>query len=142
MTDQTPNTSPIRWRRIKSGEIPAGRVLLLIPNATADRMPVATMGQYNDDRYAKRPRPFWTSDLGTFMGRLWSRDHPPTHWAPPPSPHLTDWDVDQRALLLQFAGFLSASEQKITFGAGEVVPTRAVVEAVNKFMASLPRDSQ
>ena len=43
---------------------------------------VAT-GYWNDDRYAKKPRPHWMFiGAGTLLGREAS----PTHWMPLPSP--------------------------------------------------------
>lgn len=37
-----------------------------------------------DDRYAKKPRPFWQS-VEHWIGILEDRQHPPTHWQPIPA---------------------------------------------------------
>lgn len=40
---------------------------------------------WDDDRYAKRPRPYWNV-YGWIWGQSVLRDIQPTHWMPLPSP--------------------------------------------------------
>ena len=42
------------------------------------------VGQWDNDKYAKRPKPFWNAD-GPW-GRIGMRAIPPTHWMPIPDP--------------------------------------------------------
>lgn len=39
---------------------------------------------WDDDRYAKKPRPFW--DYSNLWGKTGCRETPPTHWMPLPDP--------------------------------------------------------
>lgn len=59
-----------------------GTVILVYPATWGDR--TCSMANYDDDRYAKKPRPFWNrvDDLGRIT---LSRNNPPTHWLPLPS---------------------------------------------------------
>lgn len=45
-----------------------------------------TVGRYDDDKHAKRPRPHWSTERGWLFGRRWDRDNQPTHWMPLPLP--------------------------------------------------------
>lgn len=46
----------------------------------------SVFGRWQDDRYAKKPRPYWTNDLERTLSTLWTRDDQPTHWMPLPVP--------------------------------------------------------
>lgn len=59
-----------------------GRMILLYRPTGGGWMNTAT-GSWNDDRYAKNPRPYWESWLR--IGVDW-RTLPPTHWMPLPEP--------------------------------------------------------
>ena len=37
-------------------------------------------GNWDEDKYRKKPRPYWRADVENWMGILWMRDHQPTHW--------------------------------------------------------------
>ena len=37
-------------------------------------------GEWNDDRYARKPRPYWGHDLDRVFGLINARTVPPTHW--------------------------------------------------------------
>ena len=50
---------------------------------------VYDVGHWDDDRYAKKPRPLWRGDLKHYRGPLWMRKNPPTHWMPLPAPPAT-----------------------------------------------------
>ena len=41
----------------------------------------AVMGQWSDDRYAKKPRPYWTNDLKAYWGMIRLRETQPIAWA-------------------------------------------------------------
>lgn len=43
---------------------------------------------WDDDRYAKKPKPFWDG-TDRIRGRLWIRETPPVEWMPLPKPSLT-----------------------------------------------------
>ena len=37
-------------------------------------------GRWEDNRHAKKPRGYWTSDLERLLGVSWQREHQPTHF--------------------------------------------------------------
>lgn len=41
-------------------------------------------GHWDDERYSKVPRPYWTHDREWLWGRRATRANPPTHWMPLP----------------------------------------------------------
>lgn len=41
-------------------------------------------GRWDDDRYSKKPRPFWSFE--TVMGTTFQRTNQPTHWMECPEP--------------------------------------------------------
>ena len=48
----------------------------------------AIFGQWNDDRYTKKPKPYWSHDLENISGSVRTRANQPTHWMPnPPAPN-------------------------------------------------------
>lgn len=55
------------------------RILLYFPGLFSDA--TVYCGKWDDDRYNKRPRPYWTADCEHFAGKTRLRDHQPTHWA-------------------------------------------------------------
>lgn len=70
------------WQPIETA--PKDRPVLVHPGLWAGR--TCSIATWNDDKYAKKPRPFWGRDDD--MGRItYSRNAPPTHWMPlPPAP--------------------------------------------------------
>jgi hypothetical protein len=44
------------------------------------------IGQYAADKYAIRPRPYWTTDQERLWGVKETREDQPTHWMPLPDP--------------------------------------------------------
>lgn len=64
-------------------------VLLWVPGPLD--MVSAVVGRWDDDRFAKRPRPFWR--YGTSI--LDARRDQPTHWMPmPTTPHTPSEEAD------------------------------------------------
>lgn len=43
-------------------------------------------GNWDEDRYANRPRPYWRHDMERIFGIRALRATPPTHWRPLPAP--------------------------------------------------------
>ncbi len=72
-------TETVTWQPIETA--PKGeRVLLWFAD---DRISYAVPGYWSDERFAKRPRPYWSSlCLEGITGVSWIREHQPTHWAP------------------------------------------------------------
>lgn len=46
--------------------------------------------RWDEDSYAKKPRPFWNTDTSRSDGLLALRERPPTHWMPLPAPPARD----------------------------------------------------
>ena len=44
-----------------------------------------SIGKWDDDKYAKSPRPYWRADAERVMGKVWMRNSQPTHWAELPA---------------------------------------------------------
>jgi hypothetical protein len=42
------------------------------------------IGQYDNEQYAKQPRPHWRHDLDHILGKREAREVQPTHWQPLP----------------------------------------------------------
>lgn len=41
-------------------------------------------GEWNDCKYFKNPKPYWTNDRETIFGVISTRSDQPTHWIPLP----------------------------------------------------------
>lgn len=60
-----------------------GTAVLVYPGTWSGRS--ASIAKWESDKYAKKPRPYWSRDDD--FGRVtFSREHPPTHWMPLPPP--------------------------------------------------------
>jgi hypothetical protein len=68
----------VRWRPMGEAPRDGTRVLLRLPND------YIACGAWNDDRYAKKPRPYWDADNTHYMGKTYARERPPTGWMPLP----------------------------------------------------------
>lgn len=67
----------MNWQPIETA--PKDRdVLLWFPAMCST--PKASVGNWDDDRYAKKPRPFWTCECEGWAGKNLLRANPPTHW--------------------------------------------------------------
>jgi hypothetical protein len=69
------------WMPIESA--PKDVCILVYPGIWVGK--VCSIAKWNDDRYSKKPRPYWERDDG--LRASISHENPPTHWMPlPPGP--------------------------------------------------------
>ena len=75
MTTPTPETAAgaPQWQPIETAPKDKTRMLLACKSTV-------TIGSWNDDRYARKPRPYWTNDRERIFGILDTRSDQPTHW--------------------------------------------------------------
>ena len=66
------------WQPIETAP-QTGIDILLVRNGRV------TVGAWNNDKYARKPRPFWWAYYGPW-GKTDCRNKPPTHWMPLPEP--------------------------------------------------------
>ena len=59
------------------------RILLYRP--TAPEWWMVMGGRYDSDKYAKNPKPYWSTDNWS-LGKMEQRQNAPTHWMPLPEP--------------------------------------------------------
>lgn len=69
------------WQPIHTA--PTKRTPILLYRPTALPWGVVDIGYWDDDKYAKKPRPYWFSMIG-IMYKTQARDWEPTHWQPLP----------------------------------------------------------
>lgn len=69
----------MQWQPIETAPKDAD-ILLSCPRIGVVR------GRWQDDQYAKRPRPYWTNDRERLLGIASVRGDQPTHWMPLPEP--------------------------------------------------------
>lgn len=74
----------MEWKTIDSAPRDGSRILLYRPTARYGFNVV--FGTYDDNRFAKKPRPYWKHDWENIGGVAESRENQPTHWAPIPPP--------------------------------------------------------
>jgi len=75
------------WQPIETA--PKDRTIILF-RPTAYRPIRVAPGRYNDNKYAKKPKPFWSIHLAFCSDIFTSRYHEPTHWCDfPPEPITT-----------------------------------------------------
>jgi uncharacterized C2H2 Zn-finger protein len=75
-----------RWRPIATAPKDGTEVLLYCP-----KRGTTVRGRWSDERYANKPRPYWTHDRERIWGKLDTRADQPTHWMPlPPPPEAND----------------------------------------------------
>jgi hypothetical protein len=73
----------MEWQPIELA--PKDKIILLYRPGHCVPWQSVAPGKYDDDKYAKRPRPFWVSWL-LCSGKTDDRAYPPTHWIPMPNP--------------------------------------------------------
>lgn len=70
-----------RWQPIATAP-EDGTCVLVYPPTWNDKN--CSMAQYESDKYATKPRPYWSRDDA--LGKVgYSRNKPPTHWMPLPA---------------------------------------------------------
>lgn len=64
-------------------------ILLLLPGDGAHRKPRWSVGTFDDDKYAQKPRPYWRAEIARTMGSTWMRGNQPVAWMdlPPITTH-------------------------------------------------------
>ena len=67
------------WLPIEKAPKDGTRVLIFRKNRVA-------IGAFDDDKYLKRPVPFWDGTDAATWGKAWAKSNAPTHWMPLPSP--------------------------------------------------------
>lgn len=72
------------WRPIETAPKDS-RIMLYRPTSPSDIAKVVA-GKWDSDKWASKPRPYWSHDLGHLMGKQEERKCAPTHWMPLPSP--------------------------------------------------------
>ena len=70
----------MHWRQMSEAPTDGTRILLL------DTSGKIMCGGWNQDKYAKRPRPYWTDDLERTFGILYTRNRTRVAWMPLPAP--------------------------------------------------------
>ena len=78
---ERPYREPETWRPIDSAPRDGTRILILREHYGEMRVDVA---KWDDDQYAKKPRPYWSYDQDA-CGVSSMRANQPTHWMPLPS---------------------------------------------------------
>jgi|GEM_PF-1797869 len=69
------------WQPISTAPKDETRILLLYANGRC------VCGNWSNDVYAKKPRPYWSNDIQHLRGTREAREFPPNHWMPlPPLP--------------------------------------------------------
>lgn len=71
--------SSCQWMAIETAPKDGSRLLLWTPGYRG----MIAIGAWSDDRYSRRPRPFWS--FAGFRTAV-ARDMQPTHWMPLPEP--------------------------------------------------------
>lgn len=82
MTDQTCTGSPAAgWQPIETAPKDGTRVLLRWESGNHIRV---ACGDFDMDRYNRKPRPYWSHDLERAFGKIDARINPPKYWMPIP----------------------------------------------------------
>jgi len=74
----------MKWEPIETAPKDGTRILTYRPEGH-DWSKVG-IGDWDDDKYAKKPRPYWSDQNERILGVLWCRKNQPTHWMPLPNP--------------------------------------------------------
>lgn len=81
------------WQPIETAPKDGSKVLTARGDGDKCR---AVISWWNEDKYAKDPRPYWECHEQRYLGVWWARTNPPTHWMPlPPPPKEAADDVRQ-----------------------------------------------
>lgn len=74
------------WLPIESAPKDGTKVLLYCPHIGVVR------GSWQFNKYAKKPRPYWSNDWEAVAGAIATRADQPTHWMPLPPPPQDETD--------------------------------------------------
>ena len=75
-----------QWMPIETAPKDGTRILLYFPPQHPSWTRTIEGGFYEKDRFAKKPRPYWTGDGERVYGVLHYRTNQPTHYQPIPAP--------------------------------------------------------
>lgn len=70
------------WQPIETAPKDEGKLLLWWPGPWT---PQPMIGEWDPDKYAAKPRPYWHRADGRLVGVSDTRKFQPTHWMPLPS---------------------------------------------------------
>lgn len=71
------------WQPIETAPKDGTRVLLFINRTYGEKF---ILGHWDDNKYSKNPRPYWTNDSQSAYGIVVTRENQPTHWIKIPEP--------------------------------------------------------
>lgn len=70
----------MNWQPIETAPKDGTRILLFVGGS------MIVVGQWDSDRNAAKPKPYWDNDLRYVFGKTHARSVPITHWMPLPKP--------------------------------------------------------
>jgi hypothetical protein len=68
----------MNWKPIETA--PKDKRILLFYSDESRVHSRVVCGAWNDDKYNRKPRPYWSNDLVSIFGLNYARAHVPTHW--------------------------------------------------------------
>lgn len=75
-----------KWQPMESSPKDGSEILLLTEEtASTGKRRRVEMGRFNDDRHARKPKPFWEQISRRHLGLVFMRANPPIAWMPLPS---------------------------------------------------------
>lgn len=66
----------MKWNKIET--VPKHISVLLYENK--DGHEITTVGKWDLDEYAKKPKPYWRTEKGYLYGKTFDRNFHPSHW--------------------------------------------------------------
>lgn len=70
----------MQWQPIETAPKDGTNIMVTCP-----RLGVCCPAHWDNDQYAKKPRPYWTHWGERIWGITWVRNDQPTHWMPLPA---------------------------------------------------------
>lgn len=67
------------WLDMKDAPRDGSRILLCFDMGNGELR--YEMGQWEVQRYNKKPKPYWSGDCESYLGVTWYRNHEPIAWA-------------------------------------------------------------
>jgi hypothetical protein len=71
------NLAEMQWQPIETAPKDGTNIMVACP-----RLGVCCPAHWDNDQYAKKPRPYWTHWGERIWGITWVRNDQPTHWMP------------------------------------------------------------